>query len=148
MNSINSLHQECKKVSDDVVKTLTLSCKSMKKLNLSNCKLITNDGLLAISQNCTSLQSLSLNWGSKFTATAISSLASKCALKKLDLRECKHITGKASYLMLSSHCEDEYLIGLAQVCCSLEELLLDSCYKLTDNSISLLSKYCPIKVIR
>ncbi|PRP85823.1 hypothetical protein PROFUN_06015 [Planoprotostelium fungivorum] len=125
------------KVSDKSLKDLFVGLVSLQKLNISNCKGVNYDPLEILSRYQVTMESLSMQWSSKFVLPSINSIVrhERCSLQKVDFRECKQIT-------------DDFIVTLASFCPSLEELWLDSCIKLTDQSVIRVSQYCNIRALR
>eukprot|EP01117_Protostelium_nocturnum_P020047 TRINITY_DN8855_c0_g1_i2.p1 TRINITY_DN8855_c0_g1~~TRINITY_DN8855_c0_g1_i2.p1 ORF type:complete len:848 (+),score=159.19 TRINITY_DN8855_c0_g1_i2:317-2860(+) len=137
LSEMDTLNLQESRVTDKTLKELMQMLPRIQKLNISNCKNLNCDPLDIISRYYNSLESLSFQWGSKFSLTSLPSLTKrgKCCLKKVDFRECKSIT-------------DEFICALASFCPKLEELWLDSCSKLSDQSVNKISQFCSIKVLR
>lgn len=106
---------------------------NLKVLDLSLCKEIHDGAVALMSRKCPNIQELDLAGCSSVTNQGLKDVATNLRhLRKLNLRSCRQITDAGiGYLAKAKSHKDH---------CGIEDLTLQDCQKLTDESLSLLSK--------
>jgi F-box/leucine-rich repeat protein 14 len=116
---------------------------SLTKLNLSLCKEVTDNSLGRIATNCKNLQDLDLAGCCKITNAGIFSLSwGLKKLKRLNLRSCRQISDQGIGHLTGTTAADLQAAGLGGSP-TLEELSLQDCQKLTDESLRYVSEGLP-----
>ena len=104
----------CREVTDNSLGKIATHCKNLEELNLAGCSRISNSGILLIS------------WGLK-------------SLKRLNLRSCKRISDFGIESMLAGD-QGSWVTGFHP---NLEELVLQDCQKITDETLNHISTGLP-----
>jgi F-box/leucine-rich repeat protein 2/20 len=119
----------------------------LRKLNLTNCHSVTNHTLVFLLTKCTELESLVLRFCENISADGLESVHQAKYLCELDLHGCHRVNDVAlehvalnqsiQTLILSAlpNISDTGIKYLVRGCPSLRYLSLDSCVKLTDQSM-------------
>lgn len=111
----------------------------LKSLNLSNCKEITDKSVTMISQHCIQLQDLNLAGCSKVTNMGLLIIAwSLKNIRRLNVRSCRFISDYGVQYLTGAH--DKTRNNYAN---ELEELTLQDCHRVTDDSLRSISKGLP-----
>lgn len=109
---------------------------SLKVLNLSLCKDVTDSSLRRITANCKSLEVLDLAGCSKITNTSLFYISMLKKVKRLNLRSCRLISDQG----IADLCNTSVLVNSNR---TLEDLCLQDCQKLTDESLRHISTGLP-----
>ncbi|KAE8662199.1 putative Beta-1,3-N-Acetylglucosaminyltransferase family protein [Hibiscus syriacus] len=133
-------------VTDSDLAVILGGFKCLKVLKLQNCKAITDKGLALIGSSLPSLQSLDASYCRKLSDKGLSFVAEGCHdMRSLHLAGCRFVTGGLLYLDINkcSNVGDIGVSKVAEACSSpLKALKLLDCYKVGDESIFSLSKFC------
>ncbi|KAL7132184.1 hypothetical protein ABFS83_12G055000 [Erythranthe nasuta] len=121
----------CRKLTDKGLSSVAKGCHGLRALHVMGCRFITDSLLSALSLNCNNLEELGLQGCTNLTDSGLTVLAEGCKrLKHLDLNKCSNI-GDIGISNVSKACSS-----------SLRTLKLLDCYKIGDDSILSLAKYC------
>ncbi|KAJ1417153.1 Leucine-rich repeat [Sesbania bispinosa] len=116
------------RVSDFILQTIGINCKSLVELGLSKCIGVTNMGIMQLVSGCGNLKILDLTCCRFITDAAISTIADSCPdLACLKLESCDMVTENGLYQLGSS-------------CLLLEELDLTDCSGMNDIALKYLSR--------
>lgn len=122
---------QCRKVTDKGVSAVASGCINLRSLYLAGCRSITDQSLKSLSENCRYLEELCLQGCTNITDSGVSTLVSGCKhIILLDLNKCSNI-GNDGITTVSKCCSS-----------SLKTLRMQDCYKVGDESILFLAKYC------
>lgn len=127
----------CYNLSDIALETaFSKEVATLKVLNLSLCKDVTDGSLRRITANCKNLEILDLAGCSKITNHSLFYISMLRKVKKLNLRSCRMISDSG----IADLCNTS---GLENSRRTLEELCLQDCQKLTDESLRHISLGLP-----
>ncbi|XWS63277.1 hypothetical protein CRYUN_Cryun06bG0081400 [Craigia yunnanensis] len=132
LSSLQSLDVSyCRKLTDKGLSTVAEGCHDLKSLHLAGCRFVTDGLLLTLSRNCNNLVELCLLGCSNITDSGLADLVNGCQhISFLDINKCSNVG-------------DIGISKVAEVCSSfLKTLKLLDCYKVGDESIFSLSKFC------
>ncbi|KAK9935771.1 hypothetical protein M0R45_022856 [Rubus argutus] len=158
LSSLESLDVSyCRKLTDKGLSAVAEGCSHLRALHLAGCKFITDVLLQALSKNCHSLQELGLQGCSNISDSGLSDLVNGCPqIKFLDINKCSNV-GDIGVSSVSKACSsslktlklldcykvgDESIISLAKFCKNLETLIIGGCRDISDSSIKLLAFSC------
>ncbi|XP_057735357.1 F-box/LRR-repeat protein 4 [Arachis stenosperma] len=121
----------CRKLTDKGLAAVAKGCSDLRVLHLAGCRFVTDGILEALSKNCHNLEKLGLQGCTNITNYGLISLASGCQqIKYLDINKCSNVS-------------DVGVSSVSRACSSsLKTLKLLDCYKIGDETILSLSKYC------
>lgn len=147
----------CKKLTDKGLSAVAEGCHDLRGLHLTGCKTITDAILHALSNNCRNLEELGLQGCFKVTDSGLGSLVKGCQkIKLLDVSKCCNI-GDAGVSSVSRACSiylttlklldcykigDESILSLGKFCKNLETLFIGGCRNVSDESIKSLAYCC------
>lgn len=121
----------CRKLTDKGLTSVAKGCHDLRALHLEGCRLITDSLLKTLSANCSHLEDLDLEGCTNITNSGLAVLVEGCKrIKHLNLNKCNK-TGDIGVTDISKACSS-----------SLLTLKLLDCYKVGDDSISSLARYC------
>jgi len=100
---------------------------NLKELNLSLCKDISDYSMQRIATSCKNLEVLDLAGCSKLTNASLMSISHLKYLRKLNLRSCRQISDRGIEHLCCLYCQQREVV--------IEELCLQDCQKLTDESL-------------
>lgn len=103
----------------------------LKELNLSLCKDVSDQSMQRISTSCKNLEVLDLAGCSKITNASLMSISHLKHLRKLNLRSCRQISDRGIEHLCCLYCQQSEV--------AIEELCLQDCQKLTDESLKHIS---------
>ena len=119
-----------KRITDEGIIDLGISCRLMSNISLSDCTNITDRGISALGDCCHFLDRICLSGCYKISDVGISALGRCCPkLTDIDLSGCNRIT-------------DIGISDLAECCRSLRKFTLSDCFKITDGSLSAIGRAC------
>ncbi|KAE8733744.1 putative Beta-1,3-N-Acetylglucosaminyltransferase family protein [Hibiscus syriacus] len=130
--SLQSLDaSDCRKLTDKGLSAVAEGCHDLRSLHLAGCRFVTDGLLLALSRNCKNLMELGLQGCTNVTDSGLADLVDGCQqIRYLDINKCSNVG-------------DIGVSKVAGVCSSsLKTLKLLDCYKVGDESIVCLSKFC------
>ncbi|CAI8601720.1 unnamed protein product [Vicia faba] len=121
----------CRKLTDKGLSAVAKGCCDLRILHLTGCRCVTDSILEALSKNCHNLEELGLQGCTSITDNGLINLASGCGrIKFLDIKSCSNVTD----------------VGVTSICkassSSLKTLKLLDCYKIGDETILSLAKFC------
>lgn len=121
----------CRKLTDKGLSAVAKGCCDLRILHLTGCRFVTDSILEALSKNCRNLEELVLQGCTSITDNGLISLASGCQrIKFLDINKCSNVSD----------------VGVSSICkacsSSLKTLKLLDCYKVGDEAILSLAKFC------
>ncbi|KAJ4832287.1 hypothetical protein Tsubulata_012237 [Turnera subulata] len=121
----------CRKLTDKGLSAVAEGCQDLRSLHMSGCRFVTDGVLKALSKNCANLEELVLQGCSNITDHGLADLVSGCRrIQHLDLNKCNNVG-------------DDGISKVSQACSySLKKLKLLDCYKVGDQSILSLAKFC------
>lgn len=147
----------CRKLTDKGFLAVSVGCRNLKTLRLAGCKLVSNVLLQALSTNCHNLEELSLQGCSNITDSGLTDLVKGCKrISFLDMNKCSNV-GDVGISNLSEACAyslktlklldcfkvgDESILSLARFCRNLETLIIGGCRDVSDESIKSLASAC------
>ncbi|XP_050373291.1 F-box/LRR-repeat protein 4 [Argentina anserina] len=158
LSSLQSLDVSyCRKLTDKGLSAVALGCSDLRALHLQGCRFITDVTLRALSNNCHSLQHLGLQGCTNLSDSGLTDLVFGCQqIEFLDINKCSNI-GDIGVSTLSKACSsslrtlklldcykvgDESITSLAKFCQQLETLIIGGCRDISDASIKLLASCC------
>lgn len=121
----------CRKLTDKGLSAVAKGCRELRILHLAGCRFVTDSILKALSENCRNLEELGLQGCTSITDNGLINLASGCQrIKFLDINKCSNVSD----------------VGVSSICkacsSSLKTLKLLDCYKIGDETILSLAKFC------
>ncbi|XP_058774937.1 EIN3-binding F-box protein 1-like [Vicia villosa] len=121
----------CRKLTDKGLSAIAKGCCDLRILHLTGCRFVTDTILEALSKNCHNLEELGLQGCTSITDNGLINLASGCRkIKFLDINRCSNVSD----------------VGVTSICrassSSLKTLKLLDCYKIGDETILSLAKFC------
>ncbi|XP_061375256.1 F-box/LRR-repeat protein 4 [Gastrolobium bilobum] len=121
----------CRKLTDKGLSAVAEGCCDLRILHLAGCRFVTDGILEALSKNCHNLQELGLQGCTSISDNGLINLASGCQqIKFLDINKCSNVSD----------------VGVSSICSacssSLKTLKLLDCYKIGDQTILSLAKFC------
>ncbi|XVE92975.1 hypothetical protein REPUB_Repub01dG0149900 [Reevesia pubescens] len=121
----------CRKLTDRGLSAVAEGCHDLRSLHLSGCRFVTDGLLLTLSRNCNNLVELGLQGCTNITDSGLADLVNGCQhIRFLDINKCSNVG-------------DIGISNVAEACSSsLKTLKLLDCYKVGDESIFSLSKFC------
>ncbi|XP_010547706.1 PREDICTED: F-box/LRR-repeat protein 2-like [Tarenaya hassleriana] len=121
----------CRKLTDKGLSAVAEGCRDLRTLHLAGCRFISDKLLKSLSESCRDLEALGLQGCSNITDLGLSDLVKGCRkIKFLDINKCNNVG-------------DAGVSGVAEACASsLTTLKLLDCYKVGDESILSLAKFC------
>ncbi|XP_039056722.1 F-box/LRR-repeat protein 4-like isoform X2 [Hibiscus syriacus] len=121
----------CRKLTDKGLSAVAEGCHDLRSLHLAGCRFVTDGLLLALSRNCKNLIELGLQGCTNITDSGLADLVDGCQLiRYLDINKCINVG-------------DFGVSKVAEACSSsLKTLKLLDCYKVGDESVFSLSKFC------
>lgn len=124
---------QCVDVGDSALSAIAAGCPSLKALHLSGCQDITDDGLAVLGRGCRHLSVLNVSACRRvgeFGDRALLALGRYCPeLTHLDMFGCAHV-------------QDAGVVAVARGCTKLSSLKLSGCRELTGLALEALSKQC------
>ncbi|GMG98918.1 hypothetical protein Nepgr_000758 [Nepenthes gracilis] len=147
----------CRKLTDKGLLAVAEGCSDLRILNLAGCRFITDKVFEALSKNCHNLEQLGMQGCTNITGSGLATLVTGCKqIKYLDINKCSNIadTGICS---ISKACSsslrtlklldcykigDESILSLARFCENLETLIIGGCRNITDESMKSLCSSC------
>ncbi|KAK6241512.1 Leucine-rich repeat - like 10 [Theobroma cacao] len=132
LSSLQSLDVSyCRKLTDKGLLAVAEGCHDLRSLHLAGCRFVTDGLLLTLSRNCDNLVELGLQGCTKITDSGLADLVNGCHhIRFLDLNKCSNVGNVG-------------ISKVAQACLSsLKTLKLLDCYKVGDESILILAKFC------
>ena len=92
-------------VFDESIQKMSMECKNLLSINLTNCYNLTDDGIISLSRNCIHLKRIDLMDCEKITDLSIKSVADNCPdLRWLDITRCYKVTS-ASIKYVKKRCK-------------------------------------------
>ncbi|KAF5749853.1 F-box/LRR-repeat protein 4 isoform X1 [Tripterygium wilfordii] len=155
----------CRKLTDRGFSAVAKGCHDLRSMHLGGCKLVTDGMLLALSKNCPNLEELGLQGCSNLTDDGLTCLVSGCRrITFLDINKCGKV-GNIGISTVSEACSsflrtlklldcykvgDESILSLARFCINLETLIIGGCRDISDDSIKSLAAACKnsLKILR
>ena len=154
-------------VSDVTLSTIAASCPRLKKIDLNaikyNRKEITSEGIIALSKGCSGLLTVFLRRCVRIADDAIVSLSENCPrLEQLNVGACPRITDQSLIALGTNSSKLSCLnisgtkitdAGIQSLCegllsSMLNELHINNCLNLTDESVNYVTRSCPkIKIL-
>ncbi|KAK6921487.1 Leucine-rich repeat [Dillenia turbinata] len=147
----------CRKLTDKGLSAVALGCHDLRSLHLAGCRFITDGLLKALSENCLNLEDLGLQGCTNITDSGLTVLVRGCQLiKHLDINKCSNV-GDGGISTVSQACAatlktlklldcykvgDESILSLARFCRNLETLIIGGCRSISDESIKSLASAC------
>ncbi|KAK4413598.1 hypothetical protein Salat_2772500 [Sesamum alatum] len=147
----------CRKLTDKGLSSVAKGSRDLRILHVSGCRSVTDALLSALSMNCNNLEELSLQGCTNLTDSGLTVLVEGCKkLKHLDLNKCSNI-GDIGICTISEACSsslltlklldcykigDDSILSLAKYCKNLETLIIGGCRDLSDESIKSLASAC------
>lgn len=147
----------CRKLTDKGLSSIAKNCRDLRALHVVGCRFVTDALLSALSVNCSNLEELGLQGCSNITDSGLTVLVEGCKrLKQLDLNKCSNI-GDGGISSISKACSsslmtlklldcykigDESILSLARYCKNLETIIIGGCRELSDESITQLASEC------
>ncbi|KAL6295418.1 hypothetical protein ACE6H2_003560 [Prunus campanulata] len=158
LSSLESLDVSyCRKLTDKGLSAVAEGCSDLRSLYLAGCRFVTDGLLRALSKNCHYLEELGLQGCTNITDSGLTDLVSGCQqIKFLDVNKCSNI-GDIGVSSVSMACSsslktlklldcykigDESILSLARFCKNLETLIIGGCRDISDASIKLLAISC------
>ncbi|KAH7570728.1 hypothetical protein ACOSP7_019112 [Xanthoceras sorbifolium] len=158
LTSLQSLDVSyCRKLTDKGLSAVAKGCCNLRILQLAGCRFVTDGLLQAISENCHNLEELGLQGCTNISDSGITDLVHGCQnIKFLDINKCSNI-GEVGILSISKSCSsslktlklldcykvsDESILSLAKYCNNLETLIIGGCRDITDQSMKFLAAAC------
>lgn len=124
---------QCADIDDSALNAIAAGCPSLKALHLSGCQHITDDGLAVLARGCRHLSVLNVSACHRvgeFGDRALLALGRYCPeLTHLDMFGCAHV-------------QDAGVVAVARGCTKLTSLKLSGCRELTGLALEALSKQC------
>ncbi|KAL1832694.1 hypothetical protein ACET3Z_002345 [Daucus carota] len=151
----------CKKLTDKGLAAVAKGCPNLKSLHVGGCRYVTDALLKALSIHCHNLEELGLQGCTCITDSGLAFLVKGCQkIKCLDFSKCNNVgdtgicgiskTCAASLKILKlSDCYklgDESMLSLAKYCNNLEVLIIGGCRNLSDKSIKLVATACSVNL--
>lgn len=147
----------CRKLTDKGLSAVAEGCQDLRSLHLAGCRFVTDGTLQALSKNCHNLEELGLQGCTNISDSGITDLVNGCQkIKFLDLNKCSNI-GDIGISSVSELCSsslktlklldcykvrDESILFLAKFCENLETLIIGGCRDISDDSIKQLAASC------
>lgn len=147
----------CRKLTDKGLSSVAKGCHDMRALYVVGCRFVTDDLLRTLSMHCHNLEELGLQGCTNITDSGLTVLVEGCKrLKHLDLNKCSNI-GDIGISSISKGCSsslltlkvldcykigDDSILSLAKYCKNLETLIIGGCRDLSDESIKSLASAC------
>ncbi|XP_057960839.1 F-box/LRR-repeat protein 4 isoform X2 [Malania oleifera] len=147
----------CRKLTDKGMSAVAEGCHDLKTLQLTGCRFITDVVLQALSKNCHNLEDLGLQGCTSITNSGLNVLVEGCRrIKLLDINKCCNV-GDIGILNVSQACSlslktlklldcykvgDESIFSLAKFCKNLQTLIIGGCRDISDESIKSLAAAC------
>ncbi|XP_047321754.1 F-box/LRR-repeat protein 2 [Impatiens glandulifera] len=147
----------CRKLTDIGLLNVAQSCHDMRNLNLAGCRHITNALLENLAKNCPNLEELCLEGCTRITDLGLTLLVGGCQkINYLSINKCSSITD-AGISSISKSCPfslrtlkmldcfrigDESILSLAKYCRNLETLVIGGCREISDESMKSLAAGC------
>lgn len=147
----------CRKLTDKGLSAVAEGCQDLRSLHLAGCRFVTDGTLQALSKNCHNLEELGLQGCTNISDSGITDLVNGCQkIKFLDLNKCSNI-GDIGISSVSELCSsslktlklldcykvrDESILSLAKFCENLETLIIGGCRDISDDSIKQLAASC------
>ncbi|KAL6187247.1 PREDICTED: F-box/LRR-repeat protein 4 [Fragaria vesca subsp. vesca] len=158
LSSLQSLDVSyCRKLTDKGLSAVAQGCSGLRALHLAGCRFITDVLLHALSLNCHSLRHLGLQGCTNISDSGLADLVNGChQIEFLDMNKCSNI-GDIGVSSVSKACSsslktlklldcykvgDESIISLAKFCQNLETLIIGGCRDISDASVKLLASSC------
>nr|GMD47781.1 F-box/LRR-repeat protein 20 [Ipomoea batatas] len=132
LSSLQSLDVSyCRKLTDKGLSAVAGGCHDLRALHLTGCRFVSDALLKALSENCHNLEELALQGCTNITDSGITVLVEGChRMKHLDINKCSNIGNTG-------------IFDVSRVCsATLETLKMLDCYRVGDESISNVAKYC------
>uniref|UniRef100_A0A5B7BC03 Putative F-box/LRR-repeat protein 4 n=1 Tax=Davidia involucrata TaxID=16924 RepID=A0A5B7BC03_DAVIN len=158
LSSLQSLDVSyCRKLTDKGLSAVAAGCCGLRSLHLAGCRFVTDAVLQALSKNCHNLEELGLQGCTNITDSGLTVLVDGCQwVKHLDINKCSNI-GDIGISSVSEACSsslktlklldcykvgDESILSLAKFCKNLETLIIGGCRDISDESIKSLAASC------
>lgn len=158
LSSLQSLDVSyCRKLTDKGLSAVAGGCHDLRALHLAGCRFVSDALLKALSENCHNLEELALQGCTNITDSGITILVEGChRMKHLDINKCSNI-GNIGIFNVSRVCSatlktlkmldcyrigDESISNLAKYCKNLETLIIGGCRDISDESMILLANAC------
>ncbi|MBA0772665.1 hypothetical protein Goshw_024368 [Gossypium schwendimanii] len=121
----------CRKLTDKGLSAVADGCHDLRSLHLAGCRFVTDGLLFSLSRNCKNLVELGLQGCTNISDSGLADLVNGCQhIRFLDINKCSNVG-------------DVGISKVAEVCSSsLKTLKLLDCYKVGDESIFSVSKFC------
>ncbi|XP_027366638.1 F-box/LRR-repeat protein 4 [Abrus precatorius] len=121
----------CRKLTNKGLSAVAKGCCDLRVLHLAGCRFVTDGMLEDLSKNCHNLEELGLQGCTSITDNGLINLASGCRrIRFLDINKCSNVS-------------DVGVSSIARACSSsLKTLKLLDCYKIGDETILCLAKFC------
>ncbi|KAJ1436354.1 Leucine-rich repeat [Sesbania bispinosa] len=147
----------CRKLTDKGLSAVAKGCCDLRILHLAGCRYVTDGILEALSKNCHNLEELGLQGCTNITDNGLINLASGCRrIKFLDINKCSNVsdTGVSSISRVCSSSlktlklldcykiGDETILSLAKFCDNLETLIIGGCREVSDDALKSLASAC------
>ncbi|OIV91255.1 hypothetical protein TanjilG_30477 [Lupinus angustifolius] len=147
----------CRKVTDKGLSAVAKGCHDLRVLHMAGCRSVTDSALEALSVNCHNLTELGLQGCTKITDNGLINLSSGCRqVKFLDINKCSNVSdvGVSSVLRACSfsirtlklldcyRIGDETILFLAKFCHKLETLIIGGCKDVSNDAIRSLATAC------
>lgn len=151
----------CRKLTDKGLSAVAEGCPNLKSLHVGGCRYVTDALLKALSIHCHNLEELGLQGCTSITDSGLAFLVDGCQkIKYLDFSKCSNV-GDTGICGISKTCAaslkilklldcyklgDESMLSLAKYCNNLEVLVIGGCRNLSDKSIKLLAAACSVSL--
>uniref|UniRef100_A0A2P2Q487 Glucose regulated repressor protein n=1 Tax=Rhizophora mucronata TaxID=61149 RepID=A0A2P2Q487_RHIMU len=158
LSSLQSLDvSNCRKLTDKGFSVVAEGCRDLQQLHLACCRFVTDRTLNALSKNCPSLEELGLQGCTNITDSGLTDLVNGCPkIHFLDVNKCINV-GDSGISNVSKLCSsslktlklldcykvgDESMLSLARFCKNLETLIIGGCRDISNDSMKSLAAAC------
>lgn len=151
----------CRKITDKGLSAVAEGCPNLKSLHVGGCRYVTDALLKALSIHCHNLEELGLHGCTSITDSGLAFLVEGCQkIKYLDFSKCSNV-GDTGICDIAKTCAaslkilklldcyklgDESMLSLAKYCNNLEVLIIGGCRNLSDKSIKLVAAACSVNL--
>lgn len=147
----------CRKLTDKGLSSIAEGCSGIRSLHLAGCRFVTDGVLQALSRKCHNLEELGLQGCTNVTDYGLTVLVNECQrIKLLDINKCSNV-GDSGITRVSEACSsslrtlklldcykvgEESIFSLAKFCKNLETLVIGGCRDISDESMKSLAAAC------